>query len=66
MIKPKFHMFQELAEWQTDTSGDPSRFWAYADESFVGIMGKVAFSRGGKRLATTTPENVIAKYRIGA
>lgn len=62
-IKPKFHMMQELAEFQTESSGDPSRFWAYADESFVGAVGKIAFSRGGKRLADTTPRNVIAKYR---
>ena len=56
-------MFQELAEYQTGTSGDPSRFWAYADESFVGIIGEIAKSRGGKRAAATTPENVMAKYR---
>ncbi len=65
-LKPKFHLFQELAEYQTHTSGDPSRFGAYADESFVGIIGKIAYSRGGCRVATTTPENVIAKYRAGA
>ncbi len=63
LVKPKFHMFQEMAEYQGNTSGDPSRFWAYADESFVGIIGQIAHSRGGKRCPTTTPENVIAKYR---
>ena len=46
-VYPKFHMFQELAEFQTASSGDPSRFWAYTDESFVGLLGQMAFSRGG-------------------
>lgn len=63
-IKPKFHMLQELAEFQAQTSGDPSRFWAYQDESFVGIIAKMAHSRGGKRSAVTTPEGLIDKYRM--
>lgn len=62
-IKPKFHMFQELAEFQTDTAGDPSRFWAYLDESFVGIIAKLGFSRGGKRSVDTTPNNLMDRYR---
>ena len=62
-IKPKFHLFQELAEYKTYTSGDPSKFWSYADESFVGFVSKIAHSRGGPRLADTTPKNVMMKYR---
>ena len=62
-IKPKFHLFQELAEYKTYTSGDPSGFWSYADESFVGFVSRIAHSRGGPRLADTTPTNVMMKYR---
>ena len=62
-VKPKFHMMAELGGYQVNTSGDPSRFWAYADESFVGLLAKIGSSRGGKRKALTTPTNVLTKYR---
>ncbi len=63
VVKPKFHLMIELAEVQTLDLGDPSRFWCYQDEDFVGMVGSIAHSRGGKRLADTTPKNVITKYR---
>ena len=62
-IKPKFHLFQELAECQTYATGDPSLFWCYLDEDFVGLIGKISASRGGKRKATTSPNTVMKKYR---
>ena len=62
-LKPKFHLFIELAEWQTEEIGDPSRFWCYQDEDFVGWVAKLATSRGGGRSASTTPTNVVARYR---
>ena len=65
-IKPKMHLFIEMAEFQTESSGDPSLFWAYADESFVGLIGQMAMSRGGKRMVTTVPVDVIGKYRGSA
>ena len=65
-IKPKFHLFLELAEWQTESHGDPSLFWCYADETFVGMISVMAFSRGGKCLVTTTPSHVIDSYRAAA
>ena len=63
VIKPKFHLFIELAEYQTSEIGDPSLFRAYMDEDFVGIIGKIVHSRGGAPVATTTPNNMIDKYR---
>ena len=62
-IKPKMHMFIHLAENQCFESGDPSRFWCYKDEEFVGIIAKYSASRGGKRIASTIPSNVMASYR---
>ena len=62
-LKPKFHLFIELAEWQTEEIGDPSRFWCYQDDDFVGWVAKLATSRGGGRSASTTPTNVVARYR---
>ena len=63
LLKPKFHMFQEMAEFQSRSGGDPSRFWCYSDESFIGVLSKMAFSAGGKRVASTTPRNLIDQYR---
>ena len=65
-VKPKFHLFIELAEEQTDQMGDPNFSWFYKDEDFVGLIGKYAFSRGGGRKAVTTPNAVIDKYRAFA
>lgn len=62
-VKPKFHMWQGMAEFQSFSSGDPARFWTYADESFVGLLGVMAFSRGGKREVMTVPRELISKYR---
>ena len=62
-IKPKFHLFIHLAEMQCFESGDPSRFWCYKDEDFVGIIAQYAGARGGKRIPSTTPRNVIDNYR---
>ena len=62
-IKPKLHMFQELGEYQIDVLGDPSGFWAYKDEDFVGLCATIGASRGGGSTATTTPERVIARIR---
>ena len=62
-IKPKFHLMIHLADKQVFESGDPSKFWAYCDEDFVGLIGKIAVARGGRRLANTTPQNVMDKYR---
>ena len=62
-IKPKLHMFQELGEYQIDVLGDPSGFWTYKDEDFVGLCATIGASRGGGSTATTTPERVIARIR---
>ena len=62
-VKPKFHLFIHLAEQQTVDTGDPSSFWACKDEDFVGFIGDIATSRGGQRVATTTPVNVCKRYR---
>ena len=62
-ISPKFHMFTHLSEHHTEESGDPSRFWAYKDEDFVGLISTYAQTRGGKRIETTTPKNVMSSYR---
>eukprot|EP00969_Alexandrium_andersonii_P332349 14686696-Alexandrium_andersonii.AAC.1 len=46
-VTPKFHLFVELAEYQTTELGNPRLFGAYKDEDFVGWIADFAASRGG-------------------
>ena len=63
-IKPEFHLFLELAEYQTVEVGDPRLFWAFVDEDFVGMIGAIAHQRGGPRSANTIPQAVMQKYSV--
>jgi len=64
VLKPKAHLFAELAEFQAREFGDPRWFWAYQDEDFVGMIGKIAASRGGARVVDTIARIVFDKYRV--
>ena len=57
------HMFQEFGEFQTEELGDPSSFWAYKDEDFVGLIATIGFSRGGAHKADTAPRRIIERLR---
>lgn len=57
------HVFLEMVEFQTRESGDPKHFWEYADEDFVGFIGKMAASKGGPRDVQTTALKGIRKYK---
>ena len=63
VLKPNFHLIAELLEYLVFEEGDPSLFWTYMDEDFVGDAWKIAHSKGGQRSAATTPANVLRKYR---
>ena len=60
-MKPKLHMFCELAE-QSFSIGNPRDFWAYRDESFMGMVSKIAMSRGGGGQAHTTPLHAMERW----
>ena len=62
-MKPKMHMFQELVEFQALDLGHPARFWTYQDESFVGEVAKLAFSRGGPRHVASAAVRTLDRYR---
>lgn len=62
-MKPKWHLFAELFSQQAPQRGDPSLFWTYADEDFVGYCAQIARSRGGPRSAAVTARKVIERYR---
>ena len=62
-IKPKFHLMQELFETQTPRQGNPRHFWAYKDESFVGLIATIAHPRGGPHTVKSVPVATMNKYR---
>ena len=63
-VKPKFHMMQELIHYCPDL-GSPSDFWCYLDETFVGVVARMATARGGSTAPHVAGARVLNKYRMG-
>ena len=63
VIKPKFHMFQEMVEFQSFELGNPKGFWEYKDEDFVGWVSHLATRRGGKNSVRVVVDKVLQRYR---
>ena len=64
LLKPKFHMLQELFEFQApELDASPGTFWAYQDEDFVGWVAKFAGSRGGANNADSAALRTLQRYR---
>ena len=59
VFKPKFHMFQELCEFQ---GGNPSLHWTYRDEDFGGTVAHTARRRGGANAIISTSKNALEKF----
>eukprot|EP00969_Alexandrium_andersonii_P031123 1358361-Alexandrium_andersonii.AAC.1 len=57
-------MMQELLEYQASELGNPSSFWNYQDEDFMGRVSSFATSRGGPLGPTTTALQVLNRYKI--
>ncbi len=51
---PKFHLFQHLGEVQEQRFGNPSQWWVYADEDYVGDSIEIAKSCHPSTLAETS------------
>jgi hypothetical protein len=63
-LKPKFHMMQELLEYECVRTGQsPRLFWTYADESWGGQVAKMATRRGGAKSPEAIGEAVMSRYR---
>ena len=63
-IKPKFHMMQELFEFQAPAlQSSPSDFWCYKDEDYVGWIATFAGSKGGANNAASAAARTISRYR---
>eukprot|EP00969_Alexandrium_andersonii_P252830 11173904-Alexandrium_andersonii.AAC.1 len=58
------HMMQELLEYQAKELGNPSSFWNYKDEDYMGWVSSFATSRGGPVGPATTALQVLQRYII--
>ena len=58
-VKPKLHLFQELAE-MTETC--PSDCWLYRDEDFGGSLAQLSRRRGGHNRPHTTGVGVLTRF----
>ena len=63
VIKPKLHIFMEMGMFQVDELGDPMTYWAYRDETFVGLVSEIGETRGGPSDAATAPLRIIERLR---
>ena len=63
-MKPKIHMFQELAEYQAKELGNPADFWNYKDEDFMRLVSQLAGRRGGPAKAASGAETALTRYRV--
>ena len=61
--KPKFHLMQELCAYTSMEVGNPTQFWCYKDEDFVGFASVLASSRGGGKAPYTNPLKVLDRWR---
>ena len=62
-IKPKFHLFQELVQYQALELGNPKGFWEYKDEDFVGWVATMATRRGGSSTHRVLADKVLNRYK---
>ena len=63
-MKPKIHMFQELAEYQAKELGNPADFWNYKDEDFMRLVSVISGRKGGPVHAASSAEAALTRYRI--
>jgi hypothetical protein len=61
-VKPKLHLFMELATFICKERGNPRWFWVYADETNGGIMRCIGTRRGGKNSSSGTAFNMLSKW----
>jgi hypothetical protein len=63
-VKPKFHMFQELMHFCQEL-GNPTEYWCYQDETWVGMAARMASARGGHTSPHVAGRRLLHKYIVG-
>ena len=61
-LKPKCHVWLEMAEYESVTKGNPKHSWCYKDEDFGGYLVKVTARRGGRNVARSVSLNVYERF----
>lgn len=61
-VKPKLHLFMELATFLCKERGNPRFFWVYTDETNGGIIRCIGTRRGGKNSSSGTAFNMLTKW----
>ena len=62
-LSPKFHLWIESSEYQTQDLGSPRYYWCYKDEDFVGWAATLAASKGGANSCAHSALRLVQKYR---
>ena len=62
-VKPKYHLMEEMYQYQSYEMGNPDTYNEYLDEDFVGQVAKVALRRGGWGTHRAHALGVMSRYR---
>ena len=61
-VKPKLHLFLELAFHVCKERGNPKKFWTYADETHGGYLREIAKSRGGRNSSSSSCYRMLTRF----
>lgn len=61
-VKPKLHLFMELAFHICKERGNPSKFWTYKDETHGGHLREIAKSKGGKNSSSSSAYRMLTRF----
>ena len=62
-MKPKYHMMEEMFQYQAYECVNLDDYNEYLDEDFVGQVAKLAVRRGGWNTAKANASAVMDRYR---
>lgn len=61
-LKPKVHLMMEMILYCSHELGNPSEYWFYMDESFVGWWAKATHRRGGANNPAVTAQRFLERF----
>ena len=61
--KPKWHLTQELIEYQCLDAGSPCEYWAHKDETWGAWVSRACMRRGDKKTVTNVSYSGIKRFR---
>lgn len=61
-VKPKVHLMIEMICYLSHETGNPSEYWFYRDESWVGFWASASHRRGGHNNPATTTLRFLERF----